>query len=74
MQWRGLTRDSCFEGPIRGAKTVGVGRYCLYPLAAAGQAGVERAFGLMQTELERDMRLMGRTGISDLSRDNLRFR
>jgi L-lactate dehydrogenase (cytochrome) len=57
-----------------GAKAVGVGRYYLYPLAAAGQAGVERALGLMQAELERDMRLMGCTGISDLSRDNLRFR
>jgi L-lactate dehydrogenase (cytochrome) len=57
-----------------GAKAVGVGRYYLYPLAAAGQAGVERALSLMQTELERDMRLMGCTTISELSRDNLRFR
>jgi L-lactate dehydrogenase (cytochrome) len=57
-----------------GAKAVGVGRYYLYPLAAAGQAGVERALSLMQTELERDMRLMGCTVISELSRDNLRFR
>jgi L-lactate dehydrogenase (cytochrome) len=57
-----------------GAKAVGVGRYYLYPLAAAGQAGVERALGLMQTELERDMKLMGCTAISQLSRDNLRFR
>jgi L-lactate dehydrogenase (cytochrome) len=51
-----------------------VGRYYLYPLAAAGQAGVERALGLMQTALERDMRLMGCTAVSELSRDNLRFR
>ncbi len=29
-----------------GAKAVGVGRYYLFPLAAAGQAGVERALGL----------------------------
>ena len=29
-----------------GAKAVGVGRYNLYPLAAAGQAGVERALGI----------------------------
>jgi L-lactate dehydrogenase (cytochrome) len=57
-----------------GAKAVGVGRYYLYPLAAAGQAGVERALGLMQTELVRDMKLMGCTAISQLSRDNLRFR
>jgi L-lactate dehydrogenase (cytochrome) len=57
-----------------GAKAVGVGRYYLYPLAAAGQAGVERALGLMQTELIRDMKLMGCTSVSQLSRDNLRFR
>jgi L-lactate dehydrogenase (cytochrome) len=57
-----------------GAKAVGVGRYYLYPLAAAGQAGVERALGLMQTALERDMRLMGCTAVSELSRNNLRFR
>ena len=57
-----------------GAKAVGVGRYYLYSLAAAGQAGVERALSLMQTELERDMRLMGCKAVSQLSRDNLRFR
>ena len=57
-----------------GAKAVGVGRYYLWPLAAAGQAGVERALGLMRTELERDMKLMGCTAISQLSRSNLRFR
>ncbi len=57
-----------------GAKAVGLGRYYLFPLAAAGQAGVERALGLMQTELERDMKLMGCTAIGQLSRDHLRFR
>jgi L-lactate dehydrogenase (cytochrome) len=57
-----------------GAKAVGVGRYYLYPLAVGGQAGVERALGLMQAELERDMKLMGCTAIGQLSRDNLRFR
>jgi L-lactate dehydrogenase (cytochrome) len=57
-----------------GAKAVGIGRAYLYPLAAAGQAGVERALGLLQAEIERDMKLMGCTSISQLSRDNLRFR
>jgi isopentenyl diphosphate isomerase/L-lactate dehydrogenase-like FMN-dependent dehydrogenase len=56
-----------------GAKAVGVGRYYLFPLAAAGQAGVERALGLMRTELERDMKLMGCTSVKELSRKNLRF-
>ena len=57
-----------------GAKAVGIGRYYLYPLGAAGQAGVERALGLLRAEIERDMKLMGCTAISQLSRDNLRFR
>jgi L-lactate dehydrogenase (cytochrome) len=57
-----------------GAKAVGVGRYYLFPLAAAGQAGVERALGLMRVELERDMKLMGCTSVGQLSRSNLRFR
>ncbi|GHA18458.1 alpha-hydroxy-acid oxidizing enzyme [Devosia pacifica] len=57
-----------------GAKAVGLGRYYLFPLAAAGQKGVERALGNMRTELERDMRLMGVSNVSQLSRDNLRFR
>ncbi|TDO99821.1 alpha-hydroxy acid oxidase [Marinomonas balearica] len=57
-----------------GAKAVGVGRMYLYPLAAAGQPGVERALGLMRSELERDMKLMGKTSVDQLSRANLRFR
>src|SRR5205085_8320436 len=55
-----------------GAKAVGLGRYYLFPLAAAGQPGVERALGLMRTETERAMRLMGRRSIDQLSRSNLR--
>jgi L-lactate dehydrogenase (cytochrome) len=57
-----------------GAKAVGVGRYYLFALAAAGQAGVEQALGLMRTEIERDLRLMGCSKVSQLSRANLRFR
>ena len=57
-----------------GAKAVGVGRYYLFPLAAAGQAGVERALGHMRAEIERDMKLMGCRSIDELSRKNLRFR
>ena len=57
-----------------GAKAVGGGRFYLYALAAAGQLGVERALELMKQEIERDMRLMGVSSISELSRNNLRFR
>lgn len=57
-----------------GAKAVGGGRFYLYPLAAAGQAGVERALTLMRAEIERDMRLMGCSSVTELSRRNLAFR
>ncbi|MBU2883558.1 alpha-hydroxy-acid oxidizing protein [Psychrosphaera sp. B3R10] len=57
-----------------GAKAVGLGRYYLFPLAAAGQAGVERALGQMRAEIERDMKLMGVTSLDQLTRSNLRFR
>jgi L-lactate dehydrogenase (cytochrome) len=57
-----------------GAKAVGVGRFYLFPLAAAGEAGVERALGLMRSEIERGMKLMGCRSFDQLSRDNLRFR
>lgn len=57
-----------------GAKAVGVGRYYLFPLAAAGQPGVERALEQMRVEIERGMKLMGCSSIEQLSRNNLRFR
>lgn len=57
-----------------GAKAVGVGRYYLFPLAAAGQPGVERALEQMRVEIERGMKLMGCSSIQQLSRNNLRFR
>ena len=57
-----------------GARAVGVGRFYLYPLAAAGQAGVERSLSLLRAEIERGMRLMGCTAVDQLSRGNLRFR
>ncbi|HEV2502799.1 MAG TPA: alpha-hydroxy acid oxidase [Mesorhizobium sp.] len=57
-----------------GARAVGLGRYYLFPLAAAGQAGVERALEQMCIEIERAMKLMGCTSIDQLSRKNLRFR
>lgn len=57
-----------------GAKAVGLGRYYLFPLAAAGQPGVERALEQMRIEIERGMRLMGCSSVGQLSRQNLRFR
>ena len=56
-----------------GAKAVGIGRAYLYPLAAAGYPGVERALRLMKEEIERDLRLMGCGSVSELSREHVRF-
>lgn len=57
-----------------GAKAVGGGRCYLYPLAAAGQAGVDRALSLMKEEIRRDMMLMGCKSVSELHEGMLRFR
>jgi L-lactate dehydrogenase (cytochrome) len=57
-----------------GAKAVGLGRFYLFPLAAAGQPGIERARGQLRAEIVRDMRLMGAKRVADLERSNLRFR
>ena len=57
-----------------GAKACSGGRFYLYALAAAGQAGVERALGNLRGEIERDMKLMGCRSLDQLCRGNLRFR
>ena len=56
------------------AKACSGGRLYLYALAAAGQAGVDRALENLRAEIERDMKLMGCRSVDQLSRDNLRFR
>jgi L-lactate dehydrogenase (cytochrome) len=53
---------------------VGVGRYYLFPLAAAGQKGVEQSLGLMRAEIVRGMQLMGCNSVGELSEKNLKFR
>jgi L-lactate dehydrogenase (cytochrome) len=57
-----------------GAKACSGGRFYLYALSAAGQAGVERALGNLRNEIERDMKLMGCRSLRELRRENLRFR
>ena len=57
-----------------GAKAVGIGRGYLYALAAAGEAGVDRALSLLRAEIERDMKLMGVTKVDQLSRASVRFK
>ncbi|MDP3674217.1 MAG: alpha-hydroxy acid oxidase [Novosphingobium sp.] len=57
-----------------GATAASGGRLYLYALAAAGQAGVERALGILKDEIERGMRLMGVTRADQLTRERLRRR
>ncbi len=54
-----------------GATACSGGRMYLYALAGAGAAGVARAMGLLRTEMERDMLLMGCENISMLNRSML---
>ncbi|MBL4896948.1 MAG: alpha-hydroxy-acid oxidizing protein, partial [Erythrobacter sp.] len=57
-----------------GATAASGGRLYLYALAAAGQAGVERAVNILKEEIERGMRLMGVTSLTQLTPDRLRRR
>ncbi|MEJ5976171.1 alpha-hydroxy acid oxidase [Novosphingobium sp. PS1R-30] len=57
-----------------GADCASGGRLYLYALAAAGQAGVERAIGLLKDEIERGMKLMGVKNVAELNRERLRWR
>jgi L-lactate dehydrogenase (cytochrome) len=57
-----------------GATAASGGRLYLYALAAAGQAGVERALGILKDEIERGMQLMGVTRVDQLTRERLRRR
>lgn len=54
-----------------GATACSMGRSYLFPLAAGGQAGVERALGLLKAEIERNMILMGCQSLKDLDRDKV---
>jgi len=55
-----------------GAHACSIGRAYLYPLAAGGQAGVERALGLLRAELERTLALMGCDAVAKLGGDYVR--
>ena len=57
-----------------GATACSGGRLYLYALAAAGQGGVEKTLSNFRAEIERGMKLMGARSVTDLSRQNLRYR
>ncbi len=51
-----------------GARAVLCGRAYAYGLAAAGEAGVERAIEILRTDLERTLRLLGCASVAELDR------
>ncbi|MFC4295118.1 alpha-hydroxy acid oxidase [Novosphingobium tardum] len=57
-----------------GATAASGGRLYLYALAAAGQAGVERALTILSEEIVRAMKLMGVHSVGELNRERLRRR
>ena len=57
-----------------GAHACSIGRSYLFGLAAGGQRGVEHALGLLKTELERTMGLIGCDSISKLGNGYVRRR
>lgn len=57
-----------------GATAASGGRLYLYALAAAGEAGVDRAIGILKDEVERGMKLMGVKSVAELTPDRLRWR
>lgn len=57
-----------------GATACSGGRWYLYALAAAGQPGVEKTLTNMRDELERDLRLMGLSSVSELKPEHIRWR
>jgi L-lactate dehydrogenase (cytochrome) len=51
-----------------GARAVLCGRAYAYGLAAAGEAGIERAIEILRADLDRTLRLLGCPSISALDR------
>ena len=57
-----------------GAKACSFGKGYLYALGAGGQKGVELILEKMESEIRRDMTLMGCKSVKDLNRSKLVFR
>ena len=58
----------------KGANGCSIGRPYLYGLASGGQAGVERALGLLKSEVERNMALLGCSRVKGLDESYLQKR
>jgi len=69
----GIRRGSDIVKAIcMGAKAVLCGRAYAYGLAAAGQAGVTRAFEILRTDLDRTLKLLGCASVKQLDESYIR--
>ena len=57
-----------------GASACMVGRAYLFGLSAAGEAGVTKAINLLQSELHRDLKLLGCRSVNELNSEYIRRR
>ncbi|TDJ62168.1 MAG: alpha-hydroxy-acid oxidizing protein [Proteobacteria bacterium] len=57
-----------------GARAVSIGRGYLFGLGAGGEAGVDRALGLLKEEIVRDMALLGCRNIEEITAEYVRRR
>ncbi len=55
-----------------GATACSAGRPYLFGLGAGGEAGVDRALEILQTDIERDMRLLGCRNVGEITSDRIR--
>ena len=71
----GITRGSdVIKALALGATGCLIGRAYLYGLAADGEAGVSRAYQILEDEMIRVMQLIGCTSISELSPAHVKLR
>jgi isopentenyl diphosphate isomerase/L-lactate dehydrogenase-like FMN-dependent dehydrogenase len=56
-----------------GAKFTYVGRAYLYGLMAGGQDGVERALEIMQSQMIRNMKLLGVSTLEELTPNHVKL-
>jgi L-lactate dehydrogenase (cytochrome) len=57
-----------------GARAVSIGRAYLFGLGAGGEAGVDRALGLLKEEIVRDMALLGCRNVGEITSEYVRRR
>jgi L-lactate dehydrogenase (cytochrome) len=70
----GITNGADIAAAVAmGARAAMVGRAYLYGLMAGGEAGVDRALGILRTEYVRTLQLLGLTATSELDPSRVRL-